>query len=531
MGRDTDQKRAEQIRKEMIERDQKRYRTLHRDHRSPVSRRDFLARSAYGIAGSILMPSAFNLLSSRVSAQSLECNFGNALESSMAPIMVLDFAGGACFSAQDFQVGGAGGQLDYLSSNQNFGIPDEKRVGPGGAFANADTEYGIAFHPESPFLAGLNSRLSAGIRQQVDGFIMASKSGDDTNNNEMGCQFMPSVLGRTGTIANAVSSRTGPTPTGGRHRPAQGSYRAEAAPVPVGSSSAAQKIGGQGKLYSLLSTSKAERILSAINQMSPSRVQTFQNLSLPEQTRILVDCGYLRSVELPSLYAPNTIFPLDQNGNPTEANINTAFNSETFNNRNDGVSPTGALAAISRLILHGYSGVGTVEFGGYDDHDGTAVSMRNRAWDAGRFVARVVQYFALENKPIVIMVTTDGAMGNNGTPDNNVDVTGTSGYFGRPGDGGQFSVYAVFAFIPGSSRGSLIANPGRQIGHYSTNGVVNTSSIAADNPTRVAQLAIFNYLALHGRENEMVNVTGGSDLLSSVNADLSKYLIFKKSIG
>ncbi len=497
---------------------------LLRGHRKPISRRDFVSRTAAAGLGYVFLPSIVSMASRRLEAQSLSCSNPPSTESSVMPIIFLDFAGGGAF-ANDFVVGGADGQLDFITGTgayENYGLPDDQNYNAPGI--TPDTSFGVAFHPSAPFMLGLKSVLPAQYWPSVDGFTIAAETDDDTENNQLGGLQYAAVLGRKGLIVPTVGAEN--KPSGGRHKPAENAELPEYMPVRINDQGSARRIGGFGNMFEAnrLGQNRATRVLQAISSLSQDQLNRFNNLALEQQQELLIRCGYLNAVDLPLLHSPENIFPLNPTGDDP---IRTAFGG-SFNQRS---------AAIARLVLNGYAGAGCDQFGGYDNHDGTSVNPNILRFNAGQTVGRFIYYAALLGKPLYIVGTTDGGMGverNNGILQ--VDATapngngiGGFGWARRPGDNGNTSLQFCMAYVPGSSRGDLIQQAGRQIGAYRQQGIIRDYLVTAKNPTRVAQVMMYNYLALQGRESEITKLNSGSNPFAGPLEE--KYRIFKRAPG
>lgn len=498
---------------------------LNRGHRKPVSRRDFLARSGQAGLGFVLVPSLVSQLKSELYGQSLSCSTPPSQASDLFPIVFLDFEGGGAFG-NDFVVGGTAGQLDLITGTaayENYGIPDDNNYNAPGV--TPDTSFGVAFHPESPFMQGLKSVLPVQYWNSVDGFIIAAETDDDTENNPLGGLQYASILGRSGLLVPTIGTEN--KASGGRHKTAENAEVPQYSPVRVVDQGTARRVGGSGNMFQpdRLGEAKAQRVLQAISRLSTSQLDQFNNLALTEQQNLLIRCGYLNSVDLPSLYSPEVIFPQNPAGDDP---IRTAFGGQF----------AGRSASIARLVMNEYAGAGCEALGGYDNHDGTSVNPNNRRYQAGQTVGRYIYYAALLGKPLYLCCTTDGGMGverNSGVLQ--VDTSGPGagqtvgglGFARRPGDNGNTSVQFVMVYHPDATRGDLVASTGRQVGAFRKEGVIRDYLITAKNPTRVAQVMLYNYLILQNRADELVRITGGNNPFAG--PDLAKYQILKRAPG
>jgi hypothetical protein len=497
---------------------------LHEGHRDSLSRRRFLTQGLGAGLGFVLMPSIVSLISRRLEAQSLNCPTLSATPSSMMPILFIDFAGGAAL-ATDFTVGGMGGQRDFITgagAYENYALPNELNYNASGI--TPDSSLGVAFHPSAPLMLGIKSTLPSQYWNSVDGFIIAGVTNDDTQNNRIGGLQYAGILGRQGLIVPGVG--TDSKPSGGYHSPADNADVPSLTPIRVTDQNSARRIGGFGNMFenNRLGLARAQRVLDSIENLSASQLDQFNRLSLDAQTELLIKCGYLNAIDLPALRTPETIFPQ----NPAaEDPLRVAFGSNF----------AGRSASLARLLMNDFAGAACDVLGGHDGHNGTAIDPNNQRFQAGALIGRYIHYAALLNKPLYLIGTTDGGMGvlrENGVlqVDSSEAVAGGvggQGFARWPGDNENLSTHFALVFVPGSSRGDLVAQTGRQIGAYRAQGVIRDYLITASNPTRVAQAFMYNYLILHGRESEITQINDGTNPFAGSNE--SKYQILKRVPG
>jgi hypothetical protein len=497
---------------------------LSRGHKDSVSRRHFLAKGVGAGLGFALMPSALSLLSRRVEAQSLSCASPLSTASSMMPLLFIDFAGGAALGT-DFTVGGVGGQLDFLTGTgayENFALPDELNYNA--MSITPDTSFGVAFHPSSPLMLGIKSTLPSQYWPSVDGFIVAGVTNDDTQNNRIGGLQYAGLVGRKGLIVPHIGTEA--KASGGYHEAADNAEVSELMPVRVTDQNSARRIGGFGNMFenNRLGATRAQRVLESLNRLSSSQIDQFNRLSLDEQTNVLVRCGYVNAIDLPSLHTPEAIFPLTPAGDDP---LRTAF----------GGNFAGRSASLARLLMNDFSGAACEVLGGHDGHNGTALDPNNARFQAGALIGRYIHYAALLNKPLYIVGTTDGSMGvlrENGILQTDSTAAGANAVGGQgfarwPGDNENVSTQFALVFVPGSGRGDLISSAGRQIGGYRPQGVMRDYLITAGSPTRVAQVMMYNYLILQGREADITKIAGGTNPFEGSNE--SKYRVLKRAPG
>lgn len=497
------------IKKTLTERDKLEY--LTHGGRTPLNRRDFLSKTSSVAMTTVMAPTLFGLLTQKLYGQDSSCpDIGISGVSIGIPYTEYHAAGGGafgeCFIGLD-----QGGLL--LPSYKEVGVPDEDHP----SISGVDRSLGLALHPNSAFLRGFNERLTQlgklSIKDNIAGISAAVESRSDSSNNQLSGVHMPSWFGVKGAITMNIGSQAG-RDSGGRHELAQGTRNPLAAPVAVSNAQAASEIGGRGSIASALSEDAAFAIRSAMSNMSRERLSRFNGLSTEQQARVLVDCGYINSVQLPDLFNPSLLDPRQ--------------NSDVTNNFRDANSN---LAALFHLTTAGYVGAGAVQgSSNYDNHNGTAVDPYNTRMETGRRFAEMFAAASDRGVPLALTLLTDGHMGtvkNDGVIQFE-DVGGGILRARRPGDSDRLGgTQAFFVYIPGKTKSDILRNTGQtQIGWFKSDGTVDSdSSLAASSPSMAAMAFFTNWLALFGRESEIALLNRGQNPFAS---DIEKYILFKK---
>jgi len=519
-------------------------------HRKPRTRRDFLSRGLILGSSYVMMPSLLSLLPNKVlRAQGLNCELPSVEGSSLIPLMVFDFAGGAPLN-QEIYCGGVGGQLDTFenpagspanSGYENFGIPISIQ-----AATTPDTEFGLVFRNNSAALQGLRAGVLPQYRANIDGLSLACDTNDDTGNNMMNPALWLPKLGRFGTLTATVGTN-GASQSGGRSAPSQGSYLAEYDPVQTRNRDEARNLVNQGALVAALqnNSERANSVRSALAQMSSHQLKDFSNLSMNDQLSKMIQCGLINAPALLAQSSPTAVFPNTPDPNANDPEYQSLVDSF-------GLAPENSqVATVARLLLKGFAGAGTIEIGGRDNHDNTAATPRSSLFQDFRLVGQVLNYFLSNQKPIMILCITDGSMGRTGiadTTDGNGTAAGVGqtpsfapgtdfapgggGLFNRPGDGGNYTAHMMFIAHPSVNRSNgnpnvFVQNMGRQIGAFTRNGVNTSHLITAQNPSNMSLAAIYNYLLAQGLEDKISEISPNqNNPFAGANHD--KYAIFKK---
>jgi hypothetical protein len=147
-----------------------------------------------------------------------------------------------------------------------------------------------------------------------------------------------------------------------------------------------------------------------------------------------------------------------------------------------------------KLAVNGFAGAGTIEFGGYDYHDGTRATGEVRDFEAGVAMGAVLEYAARRSQQLMLYVFSDGALDSDGSLDNSANGRGKGNW-----KGDNQSTAAVFMLVyDPAGRPQLVSPARQQLGYYRRSGDVETaSSPIANNVTLLADAIVLNYMALH----------------------------------
>ena len=167
---------------------------FHPDHPRPRTRREFLGQGfIMGSAG--VLGSSSLVIGNRAQALAPDLvtmveNCGIATQGAgKIPFICFDLAGGSNQAGSNVLVGQQGGQLDFLSTQgyERQGLPADMVppiVNPAtDTNDNIDQRLGLAFHADSAFLRGMETRMSPAAMANTNGAIIPARSDNDTGNN------------------------------------------------------------------------------------------------------------------------------------------------------------------------------------------------------------------------------------------------------------------------------------------------------------------------------------------------------------
>jgi hypothetical protein len=237
-----------------------------------------------------------------------------------------------------------------------------------------------------------------------------------------------------------------------------------------------------------------------------------------QATKDLVQCGFdkttaaLNTVITPAQLDPNTdpilqaIFPgteLTQNGDFRKA------------------------AAAMKVVINGYGGAGTIEFGGRDYHQNPRPDTDTKDFVIGQVIGASLEYAAQLGKPLMVYCFSDGSV----SADTNTvedDGNGTP-KFRWQSDDSQTAASFVLVYSPTARPVLRNGAASQQLGFFRANGSVETaSSPFANSVTQLAELVVLNYLALHGEEAMFGTVLGNPGL--GTGAAVAPYIAFNRIV-
>lgn len=502
-------------------------------HDSPaLTRREFLSRGLIAGSGFVGAPSLLTLLAQKAYGQDLGIACPEPQVSNMIPAFFVDLSGGANLAGSNFIVGGQNGQLDFLGNYSGMGVTAEGHPSNSGM---VNSEYGIAMHSFSGFLAGLNSYASPSARACVDGFVLAGISNDDTNQNPHNPSFALYKAGLDGTLVTHIGSRAGGG--GGNSRAIDFAFEPSFAANPVNNVSQAQSFVQAGLLAERLGPEKAKQVVEAAARVSQRHLASFNQQRLPEQYNTLLNCGYIGAKDLPGRISPDLLNP---NLNPVYVGSSGVFGTAFRANTSDEKT-----AAVANLVYGGYAGGGTIELGGFDYHNNARAATDPRDFSAGQVVGQLIELAYRLNKKAFIYLYTDGGIGCAAENPQTVgrlqangqqSTTETITKFQASSDDGNKGSTVVL-FVNGQTprgstpilKSSQVAQ-GRQLGRFrdqnGRQGVDPTASLISNNVTNMSAAVILNYLALHGMENELSRIKGDNPF----SAFIDRYVLFNRLV-
>jgi hypothetical protein len=484
---------------------------FHPDHRRPRTRREFIAQGFMAGSAYVVAPSILSLLGvNRANAQA-SCALTGA-GAGKIPFIGIDLAGGANIAGSNVMIGGPGGQEDPMSEQgyTKLGLPLD--MSPLNSQINAfDRTMNLVFHFDSAMLAGILSKAAPATLAKVEGVIVSARSANDTQNNPLNPIYGVYRAGADGGLLSLIGTQN--SDSGGNSVMPMSMFDPAVRPTKIDRPSDVRGLVDTGRLSDLLGSTGAGNVASAIQDISALKVEQIQEDAAVKE---LVNCAYQQSSDLITLFGDPAALDPEQDSLIVDPGGTGVFTQAELNQ-----SEFRKTASVMKLVLEGHAGAGTIEFGGYDYHDGTRTTGEARDFRAGQAIGAIIEY--AERNPLVgdvmIYLFSDGSVFSDGQADN-----GANGKFVWRGDnaGSGVSVMMVYRKAGKPTLRAPFATT-RQIGHYRANGDVETAvNSVANNPEALTQAAILNYMALHGEEGQFTTLFPGS----AIQSDMANLLAF-----
>ena len=491
-------------------------------HKRPVTRRDFLAQGLGTGVATIAAPTVFSLFANPRAAMAALSPDIEALKGSCGidvqgagkiPFICIDLAGGANMVGSNVLIGGAGGQLDFLSTAGygKLGLPGDMLPGmtntaTGTSFT--DTRLGLAFHSDSAFLRGILDRVAPATAASINGAVIAARSENDTGNNPHNPMYGIHQAGADGALATLIGSRA--SDSGGNSMAPAGLIDLSVRPTKVDRASDVTGLVDTGELASLLSLDDTVAVMEAIQRISDRKLSVIdpkQPWVDPKQTTVtrnevvreLVNCGYVKAADVVDRYGDPT--SLNPDLDPDIVGAGGIFSRAEY----DSDGEFRKTAAVMKMVLSGYAGAGTIALGGYDYHGQGRATGELRDLRAGRCMGACLEYAARRGMPLMLYVFSDGSISASGQVDSTTDGRGK---FMWTSDNQSTAASFFLVYNPRGRPNLVTTGAGgaarhQQIGYFRSDASVETaSSPAAANVNLLVETVVLNYMALHGEQGQ-----------------------------
>jgi len=447
-------------------------------HGRPTSRREFLGRGLIAGVSTVFLPSLATILSREVYAQT-GCVIDNnpALGAGKIPFLAFDQGGGSNIAGSNIMVGKMGGQDVFLDAAgyAKLGLPPAiipQTVG-------VDRSFGLAMHPNSALLRGMLSKTAAGTRANTNGCVIPARSENDTSNNPHNPTYGIARAGANGEFVATIGTTN--SESGGNSVAPQTMISANFRPTKVSNRTEAMGLIGGGA--SGFPDRRVAEAAAVISQLKLGRITEQQ------ATEDLVKCGYDKTTAaFSTLITPQN---LDPSADPI---LQTIFPGAELTN-----TDFRKAAAAMKIVINGYGGAGTIEYGGRDYHQNPRPDTDRKDFIVGQAIGAALEYAAQLGKPLMIYGFSDGSVAANANTLED-DGNGTPKYRWQSDDS-QTAASFILVYSPTGQPALRNGAASQQLGFFRANGSVETaSSPFANSVTTLAEMVVLNYLALHGEE-------------------------------
>ncbi|MFT6339728.1 MAG: hypothetical protein ACJAUN_001184 [Alcanivorax sp.] len=474
---------------------------LNLGHGKPVSRRDMLGRglltgAAFGSVGMFGLFSnprdAMAALSGDLEGMKTDCGIA-AAGAGKIPFICFDLAGGANVAGSNVLVGGQGGQQDLLSSAgySKLGLPGN--MAPNNDPTTINTDLGLAFHSDSPFLLGILDK-APNATANTNGCVIPARSENDTANNPHNPMYGIFNAGADGELLSLIGSRS--SMSGGNSMSPDASIIASARPTKVDRRSDVTGLVDTGKLVGLLDQADAVSVMESIARISHKRIDRIDSgltdTNRRDNLRNLLRCGYVEAADITDRYGDPSTLDIRQ-----DMDILGIFSDAELNDREFEKT-----ASVMKLVVNGYAGAGCISMGGFDYHTGERGTGEIRDRRAGRCMGACLEYARRKGVPLMIYVFSDGSVASNGRIDDSAEGRGKGEW---TGDNSSTAASFFLVYDP-NGRPTLNTTGGtaeqhQQLGWMRPDASVETAGTpAANNVNLLAETVWLNYMALHGEQ-------------------------------
>lgn len=455
-------------------------------HTKPVTRREFLNYGMIPFAASAFMPNWLQLFSPERSLAQVGAGCPVA-GSNMIPFIQLNLSGGAGLMAnyvpmdQDrnplasYSIMGMGnGQVPIVREFGN--VPFAGNRGDGQLISNV--------------LVGIRERASTLAINKTAFIGMCVRSRDDSRENPYSMNGLAHKAGLVGSKLPHLGTED--TSTGISQMPVL--YSPPSPLIVKGFRDVANSLGYTAALATGLNQAQRERLTRLVSDLNGEQSRKLASINTGSGIKTLIDCAGIKNTEL----IREGSDAVDPRTNAAVAALWGNLNAATANNSENLV-----FATMVFNTLNGLSGSGSLNMGGYDYHgnarengtiapDISGVGLGNETTNsrdrrAGRVIGNILQTAEILQKPLFLLVTSDGAVSS--------DDSATDRQTQFNSDRGSAGMAYIIMYRP---TGRVVTTD-FQIGHYTASQTADDKTIVGNSTELATQAAFANYLKMNNR--------------------------------
>ena len=270
-----------------------------------------------------------------------------------------------------------------------------------------------------------------------------------------------------------------------------------ARPTKVASPGEARGLVDTGQLVTLLDNpADAAAVMAAAESISGSKVAKLPETDL---VKALINCSYQETTEL-----------VGQFGDPNQLDPDARIRCSPRSSRPAELAQSEfrKTASIMKLVLAGFAGAGTIEFGGYDYHDGTRATGERKDEIAGQAIGAALEY-AARDQPPARDLPDERRLAVERRRGRQLGGRRAASSCWR-GDNSDTASTVMLVFDPDGRPAAHRRRATRSGATARRARWRRPASPIADNVTALAEAVVLNYLALHGEVGRFATVLPGA---------------------
>lgn len=433
-------------------------------HKKPVTRREFLNYGMIPFAASAFMPNWLQLFSPERSNAQVGTNCPVAA-AGMIPFIQFNLSGGAGLMA------------NYVPMDEARNpLPSYSIMGMGDGNLPIVREFGNV-----PFAGNGNSNILTGIRERASALAinrtafvgMCVRSRDDSSENPFSMNGMAHRAGLVGSKLPHLGTED--TATGIGQMPVL--YAPPSPLIVNGFRDVANSLGYTAALATGLNQAQRERLTRLVSDLNGEQSRKLAAINTGAGVKTLIDCAGIKNNELIREGAG----AVDPRSNAAVAALWGNLTAATANNNENLV-----FATMVYNTLNGTAGSASLNKGGYDYHGNARTVTNTRDLDAGRIIGNILQTAEILQRPLFLMVTSDGSVSSENSADRQSQFNSDRGSAGM--------AYLIMYQPTGR-----IVTTDFQIGHYTAAQSADDKTVVGNSPELATQAAFANYLKMNNR--------------------------------
>jgi hypothetical protein len=338
----------------------------------------------------------------------------------------------------------------------------------------------LRYHSKSAQLSGIKSKFTnTAAMANVTGTIVPALSQNDTNTNPHNPMYGIWQAGAQGALLNLIG--TDSSVSGGNSMAPPNMINVAAQPTTIDSGQDTAGLVSTGQLSTLLpNANDVTNVLESMKRISDAKypvINSYASAQAVANAKAVQACSYTKAAYLLNQYPnPGAVDPDDDTSIVSSSGSGSIFSLAEY----QGNSDFQKTAAVMKLVIDGDAAAGTIELGGFDYHTGERATGEMRDFGAGQCIGAVLQYAALQGKPVMIYVFSDGSLASDGTIDNSVGGGG-KGVWTADNQNVAATYWLIYNPHGKATTAQSSIEASLQLGYFNPDGSQNTTATPAGN--------------------------------------------------